>query len=70
MSRRYVKALQSRRPVKTIPAGATRESVQAHIDSITAELKGPMSDTERVMLVHDRADARDVLALIEGRKKA
>ena len=67
---RYHAALQSRRPVTTIPEGATRERIEASIAEITAALRGPMTNTERAMLVHDRADARDVLRLIVERDAA
>jgi hypothetical protein len=63
---KYVKALQARKPVTKIPSGMTREKAAEGVKHISAQLKGPMSDTERVLLVHDRADLRDILALFDG----
>jgi len=66
MSTTYIKALQSRKPVTVIPDGMTRERAEASIQQITDMLKGPMSDVERIMLVHDRGDLRDILALMDA----
>jgi hypothetical protein len=63
---RYHRALQkARKPITEIPAGMTRAFAVEAIAEITEELRGPMSNTERVMLVHDRQDHRDILALID-----
>lgn len=61
---KYYKALADRKPVTAIPDGLTRISVELTIAGITEQLRGPCSNTERVMLVHDRRDARDILALM------
>lgn len=63
---KYIDALKRRRKVTTIPAGLTREYVIEAIAGISVQLKGPMSNTERVMLVHDRDDFRDILALMDA----
>lgn len=60
----YDKALRSRKPITEIPPGAGRAELEAAVESITAELRGPLSNAERIMLVHDRDDARDILALM------
>lgn len=62
----YYQALRARKPVTTIPPGATRESVETAIADLTKALLGPMKDVERLMAVHERADCRDVLALMDG----
>lgn len=61
----YYQALQSRKPVTAIPPHATKESVLAGITRIGEMLKGPLPDTERIMLVHDRKGLQDILALME-----
>ncbi len=40
----------------------SKEEIETAIADITAGLRGPMSDNERLMLVGDRADLRAVLA--------
>lgn len=67
---KYHKALQSREPITVIPDGTVRADLEAAIASITAELRGPLSNTERIMLVHDRDDRRDILALMDARDHA
>lgn len=67
---KYHKALQSREPVTEIPPGTDRAELVAAIEAITAELKGPLSNTSRIMLIHDRQDRRDILALIDARDSA
>lgn len=39
----------------------TREEAEAGIAAITAQLKGPMSNLERALLVADRTDLRALL---------
>lgn len=60
----YYQALRSRKPVTKVPPGATRESVETAIADLTKALLGPMTDVERLIAVHERADCRDVLALM------
>lgn len=65
---KYHRALKRRKPVTAIPEGKTRSDVEAAIAAITAELRGPLSNTERVLLVHERQDQRDILALMDVRE--
>jgi hypothetical protein len=64
----YYKALQSRKKITAIPEGMTKELALAAIAGISEQLRGPMSNTERVMLAHDRDDLRDIIALIEAQR--
>jgi len=66
----YLRALQSRKPMTEIPEGMTRERAAAAIEDIGRQLRGPLSDAERVMLVHDRDDFRDMLRLLAERDVA
>ncbi len=61
----YLKALQSRKPITEIPPGSSREMCEAIIAECSRLLQGTVANTERVMLVHDRADARDIIALMD-----
>lgn len=64
---RYHKMLQSREPITEIPPSANRAELVTAIEAITEELKGPLDNTSRIMLIHDRQDRRDILALIDAR---
>lgn len=39
----------------------SREEIQIRIDEITKQMKGPLTDLERVLLHNDRADLRALL---------
>lgn len=61
----YLKALKSRKPITEIPEHTSRAICEAIVAECTLRLKEPLPNTERVMLVHDRQDARDILALMD-----
>lgn len=63
---RYTKALKTRNKITTIPVGMDRQRVLEGIASITEQLWLGMPAVERIMLVHDREDLRDILALMDG----
>lgn len=62
----YYKALQSRKPVTKIPDGMTRERAKEGVVAISEILRGPLSNAERIMNVHDRDDLRDILKLMDA----
>lgn len=63
----YLKALRGRKPVTAIPEGMKRSSVLAAIEALTLELRGPLSNVERVDAIHARQDMRDILALMDAK---
>lgn len=62
----YYQAMRARKPVTTIPPGIVREDVEASIRQITKALCGRLLNGERLLLVADRADCRDILALMDA----
>lgn len=60
----YYQAMRARTPVTNIPPGAAREIVETAIAELTKLLLEPLKDGERLVLLHERADCRDVLALM------
>ena len=43
----------------------TREEIEIAIAAITTDLKGPLSNLDRMMLIEDRADLRQMLAMFD-----
>ena len=43
------------------PTSRSKEEIEAAILAISAELKGPLSNTERLLLVEDRVELRKQL---------
>lgn len=61
----YTKALHEIMTDETVrPCSLTRSEIETAIAEISSQLKGPLSNTERLLLVADRHELRKALAAI------
>lgn len=58
----YAEALQQVMAEEPPVAGRSREEMEAAVAAITAQLKGPLRNDERIMLFSSRAALRKALA--------